>query len=186
MADLVQSRGPTAAPGVPAEVPENVQALVEHTRELAGVDRDRTHHADTRAGGLAVLSNGLLAVAATLGPRLSSFTGASWIDSALPVAYGAALFLLLLAGASAAFALLLTGTPSFRATEVAEYGEARVQGVEPLSLQQRILSGWIAAVASERLTHDRKITHLRHGYVLFVGGLLGLIIVAVTLAEGGH
>jgi hypothetical protein len=185
MAKTPSSAGPTAKTGTPPQVAENVEALVDHARELAAVDRDRTKHADTRASGLAVVANGLLAIGATMGTRLADFNGAGWIEDALPLVYGGALVLLLLSGVAAALALRLTAAPAFRASEVAGYRGTGVQFAEPLSLQQRLLKGWIAAVASERLTYDAKIAHLRRGYRLFVPGLLALVAVAITLAEGG-
>jgi hypothetical protein len=178
-------RGPTAALGTPRQVPENVEALVAHTREVAAVDRDRNHHADVRAAGLAVVSNGLLAVGATVAPRLAQFQGASWIEEALPLTFAAALLLLLSAGVSAALALRLTAAPEFRPGHVASYRETAVQRAEPLRLQQRLLDKWVAAVLSEQLTYDAKLAHLRRAYGLFVAGLVALVTVAATLAEGG-
>jgi hypothetical protein len=184
MAAIEQPRGPTAAPGTAAQVPENVEALVEHVCRLAAIERDRTEHADTRAGGLAIMANGLLALAATLGPRLSQFEDVRGIQHALPVVYSSALVVLLLAGICAALSLRLTAVPVFSVSAVSGYRERRVQRAEPLSVQQQILSDWIRTVASERLTYDAKLAHLRRGYRLFVVGLMGLVVVAATLVEG--
>lgn len=156
---------------------QNVESLVEHTRALVDIDRARNHHADVRAGGLALLANGLLAVAATFGPRVGT-------AGALPVIYGVGLVLLLLAGISAALALRSSAGPSFRLSAVRGYLGTAVQRAEPLELQQRLLAGWIAALNAERAIERRKGRHLQRGYWCFIGGLVALVVVLVRLAEG--
>lgn len=181
---MPEPRGPTAVPGTPRNVPETVEALIDHTREVAAVERARNQHADVRAGGLAVVSNGLLAVGATIGPRLAEFNGASWIRDAMPLVFGGGLLMLLCAGISAAFALRLTAAPEFRPSHIEKYIVPETQRAEPLRLQQRLLEKWVASTLSEQLTYDAKVAHLHRGYGLFVGGLVALVVVAVTLAEG--
>jgi MFS family permease len=183
---VADPRGPTARPNTPPQISENVEFLVDHARHLCDIEGDRCRNADVRGGGLAILSNGLLAVAATLGGRLVDFNGARWIENVLPYVYGAGLLLLLLAGVSAALALSLTPEPAFSISEMETYvQEAGPQSAEPLSVQQWVLEGWVVLVAAERLTYDDKLRHLLRGYGLFVGGLLTLVVVAITLAEGG-
>jgi hypothetical protein len=163
----------------PARTPvlDNVESLVEHTRALVDIDRARNHHADVRAGGLALLANGLLAVAATFGPRVGS-------AGALPVVYGTGLVLLLLAGISAALALRGSAGPAFGLSRVHGYVGSATQQMDPLELQRYLLTGWIAALNEERDSHKHKSAHLQRGYWCFIGGLAALVLVAVRLAEG--
>ncbi|HWT95491.1 MAG TPA: hypothetical protein VN238_21015 [Solirubrobacteraceae bacterium] len=160
---------------------ENVEALVEHTRALVDIDRTRNQHADVRAGGLALLANGLLAVAATFGPRV---TAGRTAHDPLLVVYGAGLLLLLFAGASAAMTLWRSARPVFALGRVGDYADSAKHHADPLALHRELLGGWIVALSEERLVLDLKRKYLERGYAFFVGGLVTLVAVAVTLASG--
>lgn len=176
--------GPTANPGTPSQLPENVQILVSHAQELAKAEAQRTHDADVRAGGLALLANGLLAVGATAGSRIGQFSGADLVEKLLPWVYAISLFLLLGAGISAALSLRITAAPHFRPSVVAGFRGTTWQLSEPLSVQSRLLDGWIASLTSSTVTYDAKTQRLRVGYTLFAAGLFALVLVAITLSFG--
>jgi hypothetical protein len=168
-----------------AQTAANVAVLVELSRALATIDQERTRQADVRAGGLAVIANGLLAIAVTLGGRLGQFDGSATETTVLSALYVLGLVLLLAAGISAALALRLTAAPAFRLGEIAGYRKDALQRSESLTLKKRVLRGWINTIASERMTYDTKIEYLHIGYGLFVTGLVALVAVAAMMTQVG-
>jgi hypothetical protein len=173
---------PTDAPSTYPQEAENVAALCQQAYELAEAGRDRTKHADTRAAGLAVVANGLLALSAGLNGRVADFRPSDEWHYVVATGYVLALVLLLIAGVEAARALRLTAAPAFRPTDLARYRGLNTQRASPLELRRVLLRGWIATVHSETLTYDAKVRRMARGYRFFAAALVVLVAVVGRMA----
>ncbi len=152
---------------------ETVEALLDTTWRVAGVEGARTDALDRKAASLATFASLVLSLTAALGGRLGSGHEAAWVFAL----FALGLFLLVLAIGCSVWVLLpkeqlMLGVAYLeRFTKWSEILKPRVQ------VQGETMAGLIEAIALERHVNRVKARAVRWAFITLLFGL------AITAAD---